>query len=327
MTKMSRSPVTSDAFVHLLDVEPDLALRLRDDDRAEAMRDLRMPAVDVPVGPWTMGGPDEPAPLGFMLVSGLLLQEVRLASRSALQLLGPGDVVLPSGGTVEILDAELRWSAAVPSRVAVLDEQILQSCFSQWPGLGMGLLERAGAQLMRGALYTAIAQLPRVDQRLEAMFWDLASRWGHVTPSGIHLPIPLSHEVLARLVGGRRPTITLALKALADRGVVARRPDRSWLLVASAPTLPTDLAIRDAPLLPVMEPTAIEPPRRPWQPDARRELLDATGRMRTQHDEQGTRHAANLQRYEEARARSRELREAVAQQRASRRSNPRSDFF
>ncbi|HEY4094222.1 MAG TPA: Crp/Fnr family transcriptional regulator [Baekduia sp.] len=310
--------VTTEAFVHLLDVEPDLAVRLRDDDRAEAFEQLRMPVLEVPAGEWAMDAGDGPAPLGFMVVSGLLLQEVRLASRSAMQLLGPGDVVLPNCAANEVLDAELRWSAAVTSRVAVLDERILQACFSQWPGLGLGLVQRTGSQLMRSATQAAIAQLPRVDQRLEAMFWDLAGRWGHVTPSGIHLPLPLSHEVLARLVGGRRPTITLALKALADRGVVARRPDRSWLLVADAPTLPSARAVREPPplpALPVVSITATEIEQPAWQPDARRELLATASRMRARHGEQGHRHAANLRRYEEARVRSRELREAIARQR------------
>jgi len=314
----------SPAFVQLLDVEPDLAARLRDDDRTEAAEQLRMRVLDVPAGEWVVDAGVPLRPLGFMVVSGLLLQEVLLASRSAMQLLGPGDVVLPGCAGGELLDAEVRWSAAVSSRVAILDERILQACFSQWPGLGLGLVERTGAQLMRSATQAAIAQLPRVDQRLEAMFWDLADRWGHVTPSGIHLPLPLSHEVLARLVGGRRPTITLALKALADRGVVARRPDRSWLLVATRPTLPTSGLIRDAPPLPEPAPLTVPALSRPWQPDARRDLLDTTSRMHAAHAEQGSRHAANLRRYQEARDHSRRLREAVVSQRDRRALDPRA---
>jgi hypothetical protein len=234
-----------------------------------------------------------------------------------MQLLGPGDVVLPGCSATEMLDADLRWSAAVASRVAILDERVLQGCFGLWPGLGLGLVERIGTQLMRTATHAAIAQLPRVDQRLEAMFWDLAGRWGHVTPSGIHLPLPLSHEALARLVGGRRPTITLALKALADRGIVVRRPDRSWLLVAREPSLPTGVPIRPAPSLPAVAavPVASAERQPPWEAAARRELLDTAGRMRALHAEQGRRLAANQRRYEETRARSRELRETVERRR------------
>jgi CRP/FNR family cyclic AMP-dependent transcriptional regulator len=310
--------VTSEAFVNLLDVEPDLAARLRDDDRVEAAQQLRMRVLEAPAGAWSVDSGERPRPLGFMVVEGLLLQEVRLASRSAMQLLGPGDVVLPGCASDEMLEAQLRWSAAVASRVAILDERVLQGCFGLWPGLGLGLVERTGSQLMRTATHAAIAQLPRVDQRLEAMFWDLAGRWGHVTPSGIHLPLPLSHEVLARLVGGRRPTITLALKALADRGIVARRPDRTWLLVAPRPSLPTNGTIRPAPALPEVPAAALGPikPMPAWEPAARRELLATAGRMRAVHAEQGARLAANRSRYEQTRARSRELRELVEGRRA-----------
>jgi hypothetical protein len=309
--------VSSEGFVHLLDVEPDLATRLRDDDRAEAGQQLRMAVLEIPAGAWSVAGGERPQALGFMVVEGLLLQEVRLASRSAMQLLGPGDVVLPGCTANEMLDAELRWSAAVPTRVAILDERVLQGCFGLWPGLGLGLVERTGSQLMRTAMHAAIAQLPRVDQRLEAMFWDLAGRWGHVTPSGIHLPLPLSHEVLARLVGGRRPTITLALKTLADRGILTRRPDRSWLLVARRPSLPSDVAIRPAPPLPAIAPAPpVAPaPRQPWEPAARRELLAIAGRTRAANAEQGRRLAANRARYEETRARSRSLRATVERRR------------
>jgi CRP/FNR family cyclic AMP-dependent transcriptional regulator len=310
----------SEAFVHLLDVEPDLAGRLRDDDRAEAAQRLRLRVVEVPTGEWSAPADQHPRPVGFMVVDGLLLQEVRLATRSAMQLLGPGDVVLPRAPVDETLDAELRWSAAMSSQVAILDERVLQGCFALWPGLGLGLVERTGRQLMRSAMQAAITQLPRVDQRLEAMFWELAARWGRVTPSGIHVPLPLSHEVLARLVGGRRPTITLALKARADRGVVVRRPDRSWLLVAPKPTLPGHLPAHPAPPMPAMAGAAepqLDP--EPWQPDARRELLDIAGRMRAQHAEQGRRLAANRARYEEICTQSRELRDTVGRQHALRR--------
>jgi CRP/FNR family cyclic AMP-dependent transcriptional regulator len=319
-----RDMVSSGASVNLLDVEPDLAARLRDDDRAEAARQLRMRTLELPVGEWPVGGGEPPKPLGFMVVDGLLLQEIRLASRSAMALLGPGDVVLPGCASNEMLEADLHWSAAVPTRVAILDERVLQSCFALWPGLGVGLIERTGSQLMRTATHAAIAQLPRVEQRLEAMFWDLAGRWGRVTPSGIHIPLPLSHEVLARLIGGRRPTITLALKDLTDRGIVARRPDRTWLLVAIEPSLPSDLAIRPAPPLPVLAPVTASPAARPpaWGPAARHALLRTAVQLREQHAEQGARLDAGRRRYEAVRTRSRELRGLVADARDRRPATP-----
>lgn len=241
--------LASSDHVHLLDLEPELASRLRDDERAEARDLLTVEQTVVPEGVWSLDvDARRGRPFGLMVVDGLLLQEVQLAGRQTLQILGPGDVVLPQWLRSDALDVGLRWIAATESRVGVLDDG-LQRAFAQWPGLAIGLVEQAGRQLARVVIQQAIGQLPRVEQRLEATFWDLAERWGRVTPSGIHVPLPLTHEVLAQLVGGRRPTITLALQHLAGEGIVMRRPDRTWLIVARAPSLPPSTPGHAAPVL------------------------------------------------------------------------------
>ena len=58
-----------------------------------------------------------------------------------------------------------------------------------------------------------------------------------MTPDGVVVPLQLTHEALGQLVGARRPTVTLALKMLCDRGAI-ERPDRSWLVKE----LPQDIA-------------------------------------------------------------------------------------
>jgi hypothetical protein len=310
-------------LVRLLDVEPEIGARLRDDDRAEARERLLLRVTDVAPGDWTLEAcAARPGrPFGVLVLDGLLLQEVRLAGRSTLQLLGSGDLVLPRVPAADALAARLRWTAAVPSRVAVLDDRV-QAPFALWPGLAIGLAELAGRQLTRLAVQAAIGQLPRVDQRLEATFWELAERWGRVTPSGVHVPLALTHEVLARLVGGRRPTITLALTELAERGVLIRRPDRTWLLTAAAPTLAGGDHQPAAAPLPSLAATADPPPAALradpplWQPDARAELLQTAIRMNHEHAQRRHRLAADMARYAEVRRRSRELRADLAELRS-----------
>jgi hypothetical protein len=48
-------------------------------------------------------------------------------------------------------------------------------------------------------------------------------------------PLRLTHETLGALVSAERPTVTLALKRLAEREAVERRGD-SWILHAAPPT-------------------------------------------------------------------------------------------
>ena len=52
-----------------------------------------------------------------------------------------------------------------------------------------------------------------------------------MTTDGVVLPLRLSHELLGALIGAQRPTVTLALRGLTDRGYIRRRPDRTWLLL------------------------------------------------------------------------------------------------
>jgi CRP/FNR family transcriptional regulator, cyclic AMP receptor protein len=57
-----------------------------------------------------------------------------------------------------------------------------------------------------------------------------------VTPDGITIPLPLSHQRLAELVGAHRPAVTSAVGELTRRGAISRRVDRTWLLHGAPPT-------------------------------------------------------------------------------------------
>jgi hypothetical protein len=51
-----------------------------------------------------------------------------------------------------------------------------------------------------------------------------------MTGAGITIPMALTHEALGRLIGARRPTITLALKSLAAEDRLTRQKDGTWLV-------------------------------------------------------------------------------------------------
>jgi DNA-binding transcriptional ArsR family regulator len=84
------------------------------------------------------------------------------------------------------------------------------------------------------ALTQAVTHLPRVYARLLILFWLLAERWGTVGPEGVRVVLPLTHQVLAMLVGANRPTVTLALKRLASAGLLSRERTDRWLLTRRA---------------------------------------------------------------------------------------------
>ena len=84
------------------------------------------------------------------------------------------------------------------------------------------LLGRAVRRSRWLAFSLAINHRNRVEERLLLLFWQLAHRWGTVRHDGVLVPLPLTHEMLAMLVGARRPTVTTALGVLKAEGQLRR---------------------------------------------------------------------------------------------------------
>jgi CRP-like cAMP-binding protein len=215
----------------LLDADPDLGAGLRPDEFKQARAALSVPGLVLRPGPWD---PTRLGELGHeafaaLVVDGLLTHDVCVSEHPCLELFGPGDVVGSwplSGGMLPVDDV---WHAASPTTIAVLDDRFLAAA-RRWPRLVIGLTQRVTDQRNRSVVQLAIAQQPRVETRLLALFWHLAERFGRMTTEGVVVPLALTHDALGRLVGARRPTVTLALKALAEHGAVQRSGDRSWLV-------------------------------------------------------------------------------------------------
>lgn len=205
---------------------PDLGDGLREPDRGRASRAGVISTIPVPPGPWSL---DAQGPVGFLVTEGAIVRDVLLAGVVASDLLGPGDVAALTNDDDALIQTDVRLTVSAPTRVAMLDEHLL-GALEAWPAIVARLLARATRQTSTMALQRAISQLPRVDQRLLALFWHLAERWGRVGRDGIVVRLALTHETLGRMVGARRPTVSLALKELATDGIVVRQLDGSWVL-------------------------------------------------------------------------------------------------
>jgi CRP/FNR family transcriptional regulator, cyclic AMP receptor protein len=165
----------------------------------------------------------------LLLVEGLVCQEILLAGRPSAQLLGPGDLFRPWGAIVTPLPCRTRWTCMRSATIAVLDDRFIAAA-RRWPDLIGVLSNRLNDQLANAARRTALVGLPRVEDRLLAHFWELADRWGIVRPEGVVVPLELTHEVIGRLVAARRPTVSLALSALAADGLLMRDATGRWTL-------------------------------------------------------------------------------------------------
>lgn len=119
------------------------------------------------------------------------------------------------------------------AELAVLDSRFLREA-APWPELLIALAERMSWHARAFELRLAISQIPQLSSRLQVMLWHLADRFGRVDRHGVLVPLRLSRQVLAELVGAHREPVSRRLRELAERGAVVPDP-RGWRLSGAPP--------------------------------------------------------------------------------------------
>jgi CRP/FNR family cyclic AMP-dependent transcriptional regulator len=245
--RMRRAAETASVLQH----DRDLRDAVARPEQAAAERASLARVITVARGKWdarteaeqTRGG------YGFLVLSGLLVRQIGLGERISAELLGSGDLLRPleHDGEEATLPFEAGWRALEPMRLALLDRP-WSLRMSPFPDVGIALVARAMLRSRRLANMFVIACHPHLEDRLRLLLWELADRYGTVRPDGIHVPIPMTHEVLSELAVARRPSVSAALSRLASAGSV-ERVDDGWLLHGDPPGL------LDSPLDPARSPS------------------------------------------------------------------------
>lgn len=115
---------------------------------------------------------------GFLVIDGDLSRRTNLFGRSAVELLGPGDVLRPREGTGwASLPYEPSWMVHAPCRIAILDAGF-EAALGRLPGVAGQLVDRAVQRARTLAVLLAISGTPNLATRLLLLFWHLADRWG-----------------------------------------------------------------------------------------------------------------------------------------------------
>jgi hypothetical protein len=307
--------------VSLLEVEPDIA-RFLTTAELDTVQRVAIPVSVVQKGPLDVTAVLQDAnAFGAVVLDGMLLQRLRVGEQVALRLLGPGDTLSLSVGSRSILLSEFGCRAAARTILALLGNEVLAASH-RWPRIVAGLHVRMAEQADRLATQLAICQLPRVDQRLLALMWLLAESWGQVTPAGTRLPLALTHDALGALVGARRPTVTLALGELTERGAIVRQ-DRGWLLLEPPP-------ISSGEVRSFEEPSLLSGIESAWASDAATDttvgaytaLLETVGRLREEHLRNIVQFNERITRLVGSRERCTEVRRRVSRQRLRPRRPP-----
>jgi CRP/FNR family transcriptional regulator, cyclic AMP receptor protein len=270
--------------VRLLDVEPDLGRFLTDDERAE-LRALAVPVVHVLKGSEISAPGVDRLAFGAIVLDGMLLQRFRFADHETMRPVGPGDLLaFEEPRTLSFLSPGGR-TAISDTRLAILGTDFLAAA-RRWPALIIALHIRSSEQAGRVSAQLAICQLSRVADRLLAMMWLLAESWGRVTPAGVTLPMVVTHEALGALIGARRPTVSLAVSELIERGAIVRQRT-GWLILEEVPAPVACASHAEPPVLhgpapsPWTAPPSPSPPRQQDVASIGSEMLATLDRLRT----------------------------------------------
>ncbi len=217
--------------ISLLEADPGMAEGLSPEQELEARERLHVNTLEIEKGDW-----DPPLEgdgnLGYVLLQGFLMREAIVGESRSVELLNIGDLIRPWQEDPSSFSAS-RWWALEDSTLAVLDDDSIVGICAYPPMLHL-IAERAMTRSRNLAVHWAIANTVGLEKRILMLFRHLAERRGRVTPDGVALPLRLTHQMVADLVGARRPSATTAIVALADQGLLSRTPDGGWLITTDA---------------------------------------------------------------------------------------------
>lgn len=188
----------------------------------------------IPRGPFDaatiLEDPDDS--IGLLVLGGLVAVGLDVGRAQVSWLVGAEDLVRPWDLREIALTKRSNWRALTNTRVALLDGDFSRRAGST-PAVARALVVRATQTSHWLLAKSLILSSSVVEDRLLMLFALLAERWGKVCPEGVRLELPLTHDLLARMSGARRPSVTTALRSLREAGLVECLHRGCWLLHGS----------------------------------------------------------------------------------------------
>ncbi|HEY4097551.1 MAG TPA: Crp/Fnr family transcriptional regulator [Baekduia sp.] len=227
-------------LIRVFDHDPELLDGLDATTAAHLRRRMTTPRAWADPGAWLPDfSPSEiVGHLGLLVIDGLLVRTVRLAGRECSEVVGPGDLVRPWDGDelASSVESASDWRVLIPTTFAVLDRRFAAQS-ARWPTITAQLLGRSTRRCRTLVHQATIAHVRHAQTRVLLALWHLADRWGKVTPHGVRVPVPLTHQLLAQITCLQRPTASAAVAGLAKDGAISRTSDGGWLLHGDPPAL------------------------------------------------------------------------------------------
>ena len=221
-----------DAAARLLEVAPWLGEGLSTADAEEAKRTVLVPVEFHEPGALVWRQP-VPA-VGLMIVDGRMVRGLHVddAPAHGIEMLGDGDLLRPwtfQGATASI-PSTVDWTVLSRVKLAVLDLGYVRATM-RWPRIGINLLDATVERTRTLSYFLTVRQVSRLEGRILLTLWHLADRWGHVSSDGVVLELPkLTHEMIARMVAARRPSVTTGIRTLRELGLIEVQSRGRWIL-------------------------------------------------------------------------------------------------
>ena len=193
--------------------------------RVEALLAL-CPTIEIAAGEAYFRSSFDSAPLlvverGFVVLRASFEQ----SSRSIVTCeAGPGRIILPPA-------EEEMLSGLVDSRLTALSPLATAELMAL-PGAAQTLVEQLTASLGEKQENLSNFASARHIERVRRKLLQLARSYGRVARDGVRIDFPISHSLLAEMVGSSRETVTRAIDELQRTGFVARSGHSYRLLVS-----------------------------------------------------------------------------------------------
>ena len=126
-----------------------------------------------------------------------------------LALLGPGDMI--GEAAWELGEHDSYAETLEESRIFQISREAFLNYIRENPEFGLRLLEVLGGRLKQAHARIEDLAFRQVPSRVARLLLTLAESHGRVTPSGIRVEFPLTHQEIADMVGSSRVTVTQIL--------------------------------------------------------------------------------------------------------------------
>ncbi len=177
----------------------------------------------------TIFAPGDPPDALYVLTSGLvtLSHLSESGQESILRVFGPGDVF--GELLLTVAARPFLTTALTDCMVTVIPAKTFLHLLSVIPRIGLNFISILSRHLTEIALDRAESSHRWSLQRLALTLLKLAAAHGVKEKAGTAITLPLTHQILADMIGTSRETVTRHLRRLKRQGVVSQR-GRTFLI-------------------------------------------------------------------------------------------------